>query len=744
LGDEDGAAERAASARTKPRETSWLRSSSSTRHVTPAGSLGNAGSASHVLQTQPRHSPESDLFYDIEMKQEKGEEEEKAEEMTEDGAGSPAEEATTELARLLVNCPDILKTNYACHCSPSESRTMMTSDVTTDARHDSETSCSFVSPITGTSSDSESSSEMFFDPKSWDTDCLRSEFDQNTSNISKIITSRVSKRSRRLKGFEKLAFSTHPQEQASFESSCSLPRRIRGKGGSAYCIGEQISSSEENSELNGRSSQETTTSPSHESLWSTFDESTLSLQDDSPFKISCDFIPVPRTYLPKSHSDSELSCKSVVDATASDRLNDRRNEDGDEENVDNKVDFPRSNGLVDASRFEDGDDGSCNYSENVTDKKKTVSEEEESIESEKAHDSSQLKTEGAITDHHSDAVCDSTVDIANAVKSASEAEDGKVERNGASDEAKPRTDDTPSGSDEEKKLRLLLRKLNSGNSSTQEEEEDTSPEQECQGGEAVEEEEDRPQRVRRCSSLKTGKTPPGTPRRKKFVRFADKLGLDLADVRTFLDEIPRIPNSAYNDLIYDDATFRQQDSAECADWGERRCGYQEDIIRRRSVTSSPRKLDRMLVPLFQQPGGMANFLDVVRERRVCLENALVQDPVTLAIQGTVRVINIDYHKSVHIRYTLNAWQNFSDLQAVYVPNSCDGFSDKFSFVLYCHTLTVGQRLEFAVRFQCKGAQYWDNNAGANYCFQCLPASSPTYTPIIADEEHRGNWSPVFY
>ncbi|KAL3285389.1 hypothetical protein HHI36_019494 [Cryptolaemus montrouzieri] len=55
-------------------------------------------------------------------------------------------------------------------------------------------------------------------------------------------------------------------------------------------------------------------------------------------------------------------------------------------------------------------------------------------------------------------------------------------------------------------------------------------------------------KIRRCSSLKTGKTPPGTPGSKKIVRFADALGLDLADVKTFVDEIPRVPTSAYHDL----------------------------------------------------------------------------------------------------------------------------------------------------------------------------------------------------
>jgi hypothetical protein len=58
-----------------------------------------------------------------------------------------------------------------------------------------------------------------------------------------------------------------------------------------------------------------------------------------------------------------------------------------------------------------------------------------------------------------------------------------------------------------------------------------------------------PHRIQRSSSLKTGKTPPGTPGRKKIVRFADVLGLDLADVRTFLDEIPNVPTSAFRLVV---------------------------------------------------------------------------------------------------------------------------------------------------------------------------------------------------
>ncbi|XP_017034237.1 glycogen-binding subunit 76A [Drosophila kikkawai] len=206
----------------------------------------------------------------------------------------------------------------------------------------------------------------------------------------------------------------------------------------------------------------------------------------------------------------------------------------------------------------------------------------------------------------------------------------------------------------------------------------------------------RPQRIRRCSSLKTGKTPPGTPGRKKIVRFADVLGLDLADVKTFLDEIPTIPKSAFEDL---------------------------EILESEPPLQLGPKSDKLLMPLFQQPGGLAKFLDAVREKQVSLENAAVSDNINQTISGSVRVRNLDFHKSVHIRYSLDGWRSYADLQANYVENSCDGFSDKFTFVLFGNSLHVGQRLEFAVRFQCKGQQFWDNNYGANYCFQCLPSST---------------------
>lgn len=241
--------------------------------------------------------------------------------------------------------------------------------------------------------------------------------------------------------------------------------------------------------------------------------------------------------------------------------------------------------------------------------------------------------------------------------------------------------------------------------------------------ETDEEDDEKPQKLRRSSSLKTGKTPPGTPGRKKIVRFADVLGLDLADVKTFLDhEVPKIPKSAYDDL----------------DYTEQHASPFQPLF------GPP--VEKMLVPLFQQPGGLPSFLDKVRERQVCLENAAVTDPINMTITGTVRVRNLDFHKSVYIRYSLDQWKSYSDLQANYVEASCDGFSDKFSFMFFGNSLTVGQRIEMAIRFHCKGQQFWDNNLGTNYCFQCLPSGSrPKTTSVPSPVAHPPNeCSGAFY
>ncbi|XP_071521682.1 uncharacterized protein [Panulirus ornatus] len=218
-------------------------------------------------------------------------------------------------------------------------------------------------------------------------------------------------------------------------------------------------------------------------------------------------------------------------------------------------------------------------------------------------------------------------------------------------------------------------------------------------------------RIKRSSSLKCGKTPPGTPGRKKIVRFADMLGLDLAAVRTFLGGgVPHVPRSAFWDLqVEKEAAVISSGFSSMA-----------------AALAVPR---RVLTPLFQQPGSQLNFLERVRNQRVVVENVEVGED--MSVRGIVRVLNLDFHKSVSVRYTFDHWRNFHEATATYVPGSYDGLTDRFSFLLWGSFLQDNGALVFCVRYQTLGQDFWDNNYGNDYVLQCYT------TPGVPGEEGLG-------
>ncbi|XP_043203322.1 uncharacterized protein LOC122371233 isoform X1 [Amphibalanus amphitrite] len=236
-----------------------------------------------------------------------------------------------------------------------------------------------------------------------------------------------------------------------------------------------------------------------------------------------------------------------------------------------------------------------------------------------------------------------------------------------------------------------------------------------------------PDQLKRSTSLKSGKTPPQTPGRKKFVRFADAMGLDLQRVHTFRDEIPTVPAAAFRGLELDmtarppsptpppPATFQMSFGSAALSSG---------------AGGAPL---RQLVPMFLQPGGSLGFLDRLRRERVVLENVCCNND-EYTVNGVVRVLNMDFHKTVYVRYTLDEWRTAPELRAEYVPGSCDGLSDRFRFTLHAGALSPGERLQFVLRFECQGQQFWDNNFGENYLVQMIRSASAS----IVDEP--GEWS----
>ena len=206
--------------------------------------------------------------------------------------------------------------------------------------------------------------------------------------------------------------------------------------------------------------------------------------------------------------------------------------------------------------------------------------------------------------------------------------------------------------------------------------------------------------VKRSTSLKTYKTPPGTPHRKKAVRFADALGLDLESVRHILnlEEPPKVPASAMRDLNM----------------------HQSDNDMMHKVVHGIRYLSLN----FPQPGASPTFFQRIQAQKVLLENCVVDDK-NLTITGTVRVANISYHKKIVVRYTVNNWLTNTDIQGSYVQNSNDGPTDRFSFSISVPDyFSVGSRLQFCIHFLADGAEYWDSNYGGNYIAECYAKAAP--------------------
>nr|XP_055045826.1 uncharacterized protein ppp1r3aa [Misgurnus anguillicaudatus] len=95
-------------------------------------------------------------------------------------------------------------------------------------------------------------------------------------------------------------------------------------------------------------------------------------------------------------------------------------------------------------------------------------------------------------------------------------------------------------------------------------------------------------------------------------------------------------------------------------------------------------------------------------------------PGSTTIRGTVRVLNLCFHKAVYVHTTLDGWQSHFDLLAEYVPGSSDGETDRFSFRLMLTPPfgAEGMRVEFCLRYESQAGTFWANNRGTNYIVFC--------------------------
>ncbi|PVU87919.1 hypothetical protein BB561_006125 [Smittium simulii] len=124
-----------------------------------------------------------------------------------------------------------------------------------------------------------------------------------------------------------------------------------------------------------------------------------------------------------------------------------------------------------------------------------------------------------------------------------------------------------------------------------------------------------------------------------------------------------------------------------------------------------------------------------------LDGNCLQSPVSLSsvtfdslsniFFGIMFVQNIAYEKNIIVRYTHDNWKSFKDAGADFSNNFLstneNNSVDRFSFIIQiphgseiyklpCQYLD----LEFCIRYNVKGQDYWDNNKSANYLYRFIP------------------------
>ncbi|XP_068812155.1 protein phosphatase 1 regulatory subunit 3E [Struthio camelus] len=206
-----------------------------------------------------------------------------------------------------------------------------------------------------------------------------------------------------------------------------------------------------------------------------------------------------------------------------------------------------------------------------------------------------------------------------------------------------------------------------------------------------------------------------SPSRRKTVRFADSLGLELTSVRHFCEaDLPRVPPPRPADLL----KTRKPPAL----------GDLEPVL----FGPPPPPLEPLFPP---QPGASPGFAERVRQHKVRLEWVRAEPA---GLRGAVRVLNLAYEKAVSVRYTLNRWASCAEVPAAYQPSGpADGLTDRFSFHLPLGAAAAAAAeasLEFAVRYRVAGAEYWDNNEGANYRLRGRPRSPAAAACLPGDPD----------
>ncbi|KAG8439790.1 hypothetical protein GDO86_005816 [Hymenochirus boettgeri] len=190
-----------------------------------------------------------------------------------------------------------------------------------------------------------------------------------------------------------------------------------------------------------------------------------------------------------------------------------------------------------------------------------------------------------------------------------------------------------------------------------------------------------PKRRNSASSDEGELEPPTTVARK--VSFADAFGFDLVSVKEFDTwEVPIV----------------------------------SQILNFEKETNQPEEF--FLKPTFSLLSA-DSIMEKLQTKKILLES-MDSTPGITSMKGIIRVLNLSYEKQIYVRMSLDDWQNYYDLLAEYIPDSCNGDTDQFVFTISLATpyQKEGVTVQFCLCYETQVGTFWDNNEGQNYTLVC--------------------------
>lgn len=217
---------------------------------------------------------------------------------------------------------------------------------------------------------------------------------------------------------------------------------------------------------------------------------------------------------------------------------------------------------------------------------------------------------------------------------------------------------------------------------------------------------------------------------KKTVRFADTLGMQLVTVYKLSSDCFNKDGKSESVMSNGDVTTTD-DKSDVAPFNSQECksarpsrqheinceNLKRTFISRTIDYSTSSNAKKELRLLFDQPSMDKNFILDLEKDFVKLNKVTLKEQ--LQLHGEIKVRNIAFHKKVTVRYTIDSWKAYTDLSAQYISSSDNAIIDTFSFSLILPTNVFVDKLEFAIKYDCNGMSYWDNNNSSNYVVEVI-------------------------